>query len=132
MKLKRVAVRMWFYFRTGYSTYLSFPVAFVSYISVLYFLTINSISLLKQIFPVFYLFLIFTILTIPLIATMLGWFHYKRSPFYKAEQMIAIESNPYSTPIFKFYHALAIKLHLSENADELGSLLKEMRVKGFN
>jgi len=123
---------MWYYFRVGYATYLSFPVAFAGYISAIYFLTIINISILNQIFPFFFLFFIFTLFTIPIAATLLGFLHFKRSPFYKAEQMIAIESNPYTAAIFKFYHNVARKLELLENAEEIGGLLKEMRVKGYN
>jgi len=123
---------MWYYFRIGYATYLAIPVAFAGYVSAIYFLTVINIDILSQIFPLFSIFLGFTVFTLPILATTLGWLHFKRSPLFKAEQMIAIESNPYSAAVFKFYHNLARKLELVENAEEIGCLLKEMRVEGFN
>jgi len=87
--------RAWFYFRTGWSVYLTFVFAAVNTITVTYYLAIENISFLKDIFSS----LEFYILTVSAIGiptvVVAGYIHYKRSSAYTAEADIAVETNPH-------------------------------------
>jgi len=102
MNLKRIVYRSWFYFRMGYSLYLSYPVALFGYASSIYYLAVKNIPLLDMIFPHFYNFLIASLIVLPIFGVGMGWMHYKRllSPFYEAELDIQTEANPYTTEVF--------------------------------
>jgi len=93
---KRLLSRSWYYFRVGYSTYLSLPVALLGYASAIYYLAIKN-TFLEQFFPHFYYFIIFSLLILPIISVFLGWIHLKRSSLYRAEQDIQVEASPYTT-----------------------------------
>jgi hypothetical protein len=87
--------RAWFYFRTGYAVYLSFILAAVNVIVTVYYLAINNIPDLKLIFPNFASWAI-TVISIGIPASVfIGWLHLKRSPAYRSEMDVAVESNPY-------------------------------------
>lgn len=99
MDLKRVVLRSWFYYRMGYSLYLSQPVAFGAYASSIYYLAIKSVPFLNNLFPEFHLFLITAIVLLPIVGSTLGWLHYKKMPFHVAELDIQNEASPYSMEI---------------------------------
>jgi hypothetical protein len=87
--------RAWYYFRMGYSTYLTFLLGFVTTIVTVYYLAINNISFLKVIFPSFWLFgIIFVVVGVPL-SIFMGLFHLKRSIAYASEADIGVEANPW-------------------------------------
>lgn len=87
--------RSWFYFRTGYTVYLSFILAVTNVMVTVYYLAIDSIPQLKSIFPDFTTWAITVIVIgIPL-SVFIGWLHLKRSPAYRSEQDIAVEANQY-------------------------------------
>jgi len=92
---KTVGFRAWFYFRQGWTTYFAFIFAAINTLTVTYFLAIEKLPQLKQLFPTFtsYLMLV-TLVGIPLLV-LTGYVHYKKSPAFKAEAAISIESNPY-------------------------------------
>jgi len=71
--------RAWYYFRVGYSTYLTFLLGFVSTIITVYYLAINNISFLKVVFPSFWIFSILAITVGVPLAIFSGYFHVKRS-----------------------------------------------------
>ena len=88
--------RAWYYFRIGYSTYLTFILGYVSTLITVYYLAIKNIPSLLRIFPQFAPFTILaTIIGAPL-SVIIGWFHLKRTTSYSAEADITVESNPYS------------------------------------
>ena len=95
MKMVDLIFRAWYYFRIGYSTYLAFMVAFMSYITVIYKLAIEDLAL-SWIFPRFYTFIIFSVVTIVPVGVLIGWFHFKRTLAYSAAMAINVESNPYN------------------------------------
>lgn len=95
MRTVDLLFRAWYYLRTGYSTYLTFIVGFMSYITVIYKLAIEDLAL-DWIFPRFYIFIIFSLVTIIPLAVLIGWLHMKRTLAYSAGVAISVESNPYN------------------------------------
>lgn len=91
----RLPFRSWFYFRTGYSTYLAFALAAVNMIVVVYYLAIKSVPALETIFPNFVIWALTVVAGGVPLAIFLGWLHFKRAPTYRSEMDIQIESNPY-------------------------------------
>ncbi len=87
--------RSWYYFRTGYSTYLAFVIAAINMLVVVYYLAIEKSPLLKAAFPSFTLFSILVIILGVPLSIFIGLLHMKRSPAYTSEIDISVESNPY-------------------------------------
>lgn len=92
---KELPFRTWFYFRQGWTTYFAFIFAAINTLTVTYYLAIENIPFLQTVFPTFfqYVFLVATI-GIPLLI-LIGYIHYKKSPAFKAESDIFIETNPH-------------------------------------
>ena len=89
--------RSWFYFRTGWSVYFAFIFAAINTLVVTYFLAIDSYPILKEIFPTFIVYVAIVVtIGIPLLVTV-GYVHYKRSPSFRAEATINLESNPFTS-----------------------------------
>ena len=96
VRKKSTSFRAWFYFRTGWAVYFAFIFAAVNTLVVTYYLAIDNISFLHQIFPTFGHYVISVILIgIPALIGA-GYIHFKRSPGFKSEADIAIESNPHA------------------------------------
>ena len=92
---QNLGFRSWFYFRTGWSTYLAFILAAVNTLTVTYFLAIENYPFLSQIFPSFIMYIL-TVAAIGLpLLVVIGYVHYKKSPAYRSEADIGIESNPH-------------------------------------
>jgi len=88
--------RLWFYFRTGYSTYLTFVLGFVSTLVTIYYLAIKNLPSLLDIFPKFAEFgVAATLVGVPL-AILVGWAHLKRSSAFTSEADIVVEAHPYN------------------------------------
>lgn len=95
MNVGRLAGRAWFYFRMGYSTYLTFLVGYISTLITVYYLAIKNSPQLLDVFPHFAPFAVLcTVVGIPF-SVGLGWMHYKRTPAFTSEQDIQFEANPY-------------------------------------
>jgi len=91
----RLMARAWYYFRLGYSTYLTFLLGYVSTLITVYYLAIRNIPDLLNAFPHFVPFAILaTVIGVPL-SVGIGWVHLKRSSMYSSEQDISVEANPY-------------------------------------
>jgi len=87
--------RGWYYFRTGYSTYLVLVLGVVNVLTTTYYLAINNIPALANIFPDFSVYII-TVIGIGLPVTVfVGYIHFKKSPSYSSEADITVEANPY-------------------------------------
>tara|TARA_B110000467_G_C18304068_1_gene473387 strand:+ start:131 stop:616 length:486 start_codon:yes stop_codon:yes gene_type:complete len=96
VRKKSTSFRAWFYFRTGWAVYFAFIFAAINTLVVTYYLAIENISFLQQIFPTFGHYVISVILIgIPALIGA-GYIHFKRSPGFKSEADIAIESNPHA------------------------------------
>ena len=95
LNVRRFLFRSWYYFRIGYSTYLTFLLGFATTLITVYYLAINSIPALKSVFPSFLLFSIIAIgIGVPL-SVLAGFVHFQRSRAYSAEVDIGVEANPY-------------------------------------
>jgi hypothetical protein len=86
---------MWYYFRVGYSTYLTFLLGYASTLVTLYYLAIKNMPALLDIFPNFLPFAILSTLVGAPVSVLVGWIHFKRSPLFSSEADIATEANPY-------------------------------------
>ena len=92
----RLPFRGWYYFRTGYATYLAFALAAINMMVVVYYLAIKNVPSMETVFPNFTIWaLSITTVGVPL-AILLGWLHVKRSPAYRSEVDIIVEANPYT------------------------------------
>ena len=95
MNAGRFIGRVWFYFRMGYSTYLTFLLGYASTLITVYYLAIKNIPDLLSIFPKFVPFAaLATIIGVPL-SVSVGWAHYKRSTAFSSEMDIQYEANPF-------------------------------------
>jgi hypothetical protein len=91
----RLAFRAWYYFRLGYSTYLTFLLGYVSTLVTVYYLAVRNMPSLLDLFPHFEPFAVLaTVVGVP-VAVGLGWVHMKRSGLFSSEQDISVEANPY-------------------------------------
>ena len=92
----RFIFRLWFYFRTGYATYLTFLLGYVSTLVTVYYLAIKNIPDLLDIFPHFVPFAVLaTVIGVPM-SIAIGWVHLKRSPAWSSELDVSVEANPYN------------------------------------
>ena len=87
--------RSWYYFRTGYGTYLTFVITALNTMVIIYYLAIKNVPALQTIFPNFTVWAVTLIAGGVPLAVFLGWFHIKRSPAYRSETDIQVEANPY-------------------------------------
>ena len=88
--------RAWYYFRQGYSTYLTFILGYASTLVTVYYLAIRNVPPLLDVFPHFTEFgILATTVGVPL-AVIVGWVHMKRSGLYSSEADIANEASPYN------------------------------------
>ena len=110
---KNPGFRAWFYFRQGWSTYFAFFFAAVNTLTVTYYLAIENYPFLKTIFPSFEQYILIVVLIgIPLLV-LVGYAHYKKTPSYRAEADVWVESNPYQARVLvntQFSLALNMKL----------------------
>jgi len=95
MKVSRLAFRMWYYFRLGYTTYLTFLLGFATTLVTVYYLAITNIPALRDVFPHFLWFAIIALVIGVPVSCLLGWFHMKGSALYSSEVDISVEANPY-------------------------------------
>ncbi len=100
MRGSRFIFRMWYYFRVGYSTYLSFLLGFATTFVTVYYLAITNIPALQAVFPHFGLFAVVALLVGVPTACIIGWYHMKGSSLWKSEVDITVEANPY---LYKMY-----------------------------
>jgi hypothetical protein len=92
---KTLPFRLWLYFRQGWTTYFAFVFAAINTLTVTYFLAIENYPFLIQIFPNFMLYVL-TVASIGLpLLVVVGYVHFKKSPAYRSEADVAIESNPH-------------------------------------
>jgi hypothetical protein len=117
MSRMKFVTRLWFYFRMGYATYLTFILGYVSTLITVYYLAIKSVPDLLSIFPRFVPFAILATVTGVPLCIGAGWMHYKRSLAYTSEVDIQVEANPYN-----------FKLAPGYNLEVLGPLYLEILV----
>jgi len=92
---RNLGFRFWFYFRSGWSSYFAFIMAAINTLTVTYFLAIERYPLLEAVFPTFIQYIIIvSMIGIPLLI-LVGYAHWKKTPAYRSEADIWMESNPY-------------------------------------
>jgi len=96
MNMMKFISRMWYYFRLGYSNYLSFPLGVGETIVVFYVLLITRIPILIKVFPTFLTFMFLFIFCGTPISVVIGWLYLKRTVLYSSENDITVESNQYN------------------------------------
>jgi len=91
----RFLARVWYYFRIGYGTYLTFVLGAANTLIVVWYLAIREAPAVENIFGHFIPFaIVATVIGIPL-GVIIGWVHLKRSPAFSSEQDISVEANPW-------------------------------------
>ena len=92
---RNTGFRFWFYFRSGWSSYFAFIFAAINTLVVTYYLAIERYPSLESIFPNFIQYVVIIVsVGIPLLI-LVGYAHWKRTPAYRSEADIWMESNPY-------------------------------------
>ena len=92
---RNIGFRFWFYFRSGWSSYFAFIFAAINTLVVTYYLAIERYPFLESIFPNFIQYVVIIVsVGIPLLI-LVGYSHWKRTPAYRSEADIWMESNPY-------------------------------------
>ncbi len=89
------AGRLWYYFRVGYATYITFILGYLTTIVTVYYLAIKSIPSLLDLFPHLLQFAVLVTVLGGVTSIGIGWIHMKRSPFYSSEVDVGVEANPY-------------------------------------
>jgi len=87
--------RMWYYFRVGYSTYLTFLLGYASTLVTVYYLAIKNMPTLLDVFPHFVPFALLATFVGAPVSVLVGWIHFKRSSLFTSEAEIGTEANPY-------------------------------------
>jgi len=96
MSVSSFIYRMWYYFRVGYSTYLTFLLGFATTLVTVYYLAIKNIPQLLDIFPHFLPFAILSLVVGVPLSTFIGWYHIKGTAIWRSELDISVEANPYN------------------------------------
>ena len=92
---QRIIFRLWYYFRTGWSTYFTFAFAAINTLTVTYFLAVENYPVIHSIFPNFSSYVgTVVIIGIPLLI-LVGYVHWKKSGARKAEVDIGFETDPF-------------------------------------
>lgn len=95
MSAGRRLSRLWYYFRIGYSTYLTFLLGVANTLVVLYYLLIQNVPGLQAVFPHFAVFVVISVVVGLPLSIGVGWLHLKRTPAFLSEIDIGVEANPY-------------------------------------
>ena len=103
LNLNRLLFRAWTYFRTGYSTYIAFPLGFISTVIVVYSLGIKPViesggsagAFFEFVFPHLSNFIVIGAVVLTPICIYTGLLHYKKTGAYAADASVSTEQNPY-------------------------------------
>ena len=95
MNFSKALFRAWFYFRTGYNTYIAFFIGFASNVIVIYKLGVSENNFLKPYFVSLAFFAILALAILIPISISAGLYHMKRTGAYAADASVSTESNPY-------------------------------------
>ena len=104
MGKQRKGLRVFFYFRQGYSIYLALAIGVINVLTSTYFLAIERIPFIKSIFPTFELYIITVIIVGLPVISLFGWFHYKKAGTYSAELSISQQNHVYNYKWLPGYH----------------------------
>lgn len=88
--------RLWYYFRTGWSTYFALISGSVNTLTVTYYLAIDKIPSLTEVFPNFLSYVVIaSSIGIPTLV-LVGYLHFKRIGTFTAESRVNYEGNPFA------------------------------------
>ena len=92
---QNIGFRAWFYFRQGWATYFAFIFAAINTLTVTYYLAIENYPFLNNLFPTFiHYVVIIALIGVPLLIAI-GYAHFKKTPSYRAETDVTMETDPY-------------------------------------
>jgi len=117
------AGRVWFYFRIGYNTYITFILGYLTTIVTVYYLAIKSIPALLDLFRSLTVFAILVAVVGSIASIGIGWVHMKRSPMYSAEVDVGVEANPYNFKLPPGYNREVFAPFYIEILNQLNLLL---------
>lgn len=117
------ATRLWYYFRLGYSTYLTFILGALNTLVVVWYLAIQQMPSIQNLFGHFIPFAVITTIVGTPLAIGIGWIHVKRSPAWSSELDISVEANPYNYKLVPGYWRETIMPLYLELLVELSKLL---------
>jgi hypothetical protein len=95
LNFSKLIYRSWFYFRTGYNTYVAFFIGFASNVIVIYKLGIAENTYLKTYVGSLTLFAVLALIVLVPLCISAGLYHMKRTGAYAADASVSTESNPY-------------------------------------
>jgi len=95
LNFSKLIYRSWFYFRTGYNTYIAFFIGFASNIIVIYKLGVSENKFLDTYFQSLTIFAILALIVLVPLCISAGLYHMKRTGAYAADASVSTESNPY-------------------------------------
>lgn len=123
---RNLGFRAWFYFRQGWATYFAFIFAAINTLTVTYYLAIDKYPFLNGIFPSFLHYIIIVVaIGVPLLIGI-GYAHYKKTPSYRAETDVTMETDPYRRRmVVNSEISVALNLRLTEM---LLQLLKDEKI----
>jgi len=124
----RFAARLWYYFRVGYATYLTFLLGAVNTLIVVWYLAISQMPAIESFFGHFAPFaIVMTLFGVPL-SVAIGWAHIKRSPAFTSETDIQAEANPYNYKLYPGYWTEAFAPVYLELLQQVTRLLEAQRL----
>jgi hypothetical protein len=103
MSISNFIFRMWYYFRIGYATYLTFLLGLATTLVTVYYLAIQNIPALLGVFPHFAPFVVISIAVGVPLSCGVGWYHLKGTTLWQSELDISVEANPYYYKMFPGY-----------------------------
>jgi len=119
--------RMWYYFRTGWSTYFALISGSVNTLTVTYYLAIEKVPSLGMIFPTFLNYVVIACsIGIPTLV-FVGYLHFKRIGAFTAESRVNYEGNPFARRTL-----INSELNLDINLKLLDLILYDQKNKNSN
>jgi hypothetical protein len=95
VNFSKLLFRSWFYFRTGYGTYVAFFIGFASNIIVIYKLGISENNVIGPYFHSLTIFALVALAVLIPLCISAGLYHMKRTGAFAADASVSTESNPY-------------------------------------
>jgi len=96
MNTKTKGLRLFYYFRIGYGTYLAMFIGVINILTTTYFLAGKKIPWIHNLFPTFEIYVLTCIgLGIPIVV-FVGWIHLKKIGSYTQEVAISQQYSPYN------------------------------------
>mgnify|MGYP006269730255 CR=1 FL=1 len=128
MSVSGFVYRMWYYFRIGYGTYLTFLLGFATTLVTVYYLAIKNIPDLLEVFPRFVPFAVLSVVVGVPLSVAIGWYHMKGTAIWQSELDITAEANPY---LYKMYPGYWREVFTPVYLEVLKSMEKMLEKQGM-